>query len=155
MTVFISGSRSVKQLDECIIANLRHWIKKNIHINIGDCYGLDLLVQSFLAQSKYKNVTVYATNGKVRNNVGNWEIKNITSNYKEGTRDYYTEKDIAMSNDSDYAFVIWDGVSKGSYNNIVRMIRLHKIAVVYEYKVETSYIVQDFTDFISSSKYVG
>ena len=44
---------------------------------------------------------------------------------------FQTYKDEAMSNDSDFSFVIWDGKSKGSFANILRAIDSNKFAKVY------------------------
>ena len=46
-------------------------------------------------------------------------------------REKQTYKDEAMSTDSDFSFVIWDGKSKGSFANILRAINSNKFAKVY------------------------
>ena len=41
------------------------------------------------------------------------------------------EKDSAMTLDSSYSFIIWDGRSNGSYNNILRAIEHQKKIKLY------------------------
>lgn len=78
--VIIGGSISIKALDDKVIARLNGVINKNHTVLIGDAYGTDKEVQQYLASHKYKTVTVYACNNKVRNNIGAWNINNIQAN---------------------------------------------------------------------------
>lgn len=45
-------------------------------------------------------------------------------------RDYYVAKDIAMTEVSDVGLMLWDRVSRGTRNNILRMIGQGKKVVV-------------------------
>ena len=128
--VFIGGSISIKALDDNIIARLEGIINKNLTVLIGDAYGADKEVQQYFASHKYKAVTVYACNNRARNNVGAWNISNIQANGLYG-RELYTQKDIAMTNDCDIAFMIWDGKSVGTLNNIKRLRSQNKRCIVY------------------------
>tara|TARA_R110002049_G_scaffold164208_1_gene330263 strand:- start:210 stop:755 length:546 start_codon:yes stop_codon:yes gene_type:complete len=58
-------------------------------------------------------------------------------------RELQKEKDAAMTLDSDYSFVVWDGKSKGSYNNILRAIENNKKVKIY---------LNTENDFLESSK---
>lgn len=80
---------------------------------------------------KYANIFVYASNGKARNNIGHWNIKNITVPQNVYGFDFYKQKDIAMSKDADYGFMIWDGKSKGTLNNMVNLLNQEKFVLVY------------------------
>lgn len=128
--VFIGGSISIKALDDKVIARLNGVINKNYTVLIGDAYGTDKEVQQYLASHKYKTVTVYACNNKVRNNIGTWNINNIQANNLYG-RELYTQKDIAMTNDCDMALMIWAGKSIGTLNNIRRLRSNNKRCIVY------------------------
>jgi hypothetical protein len=119
MNVFISGSISINQLPDPAIKKIDSIISKNFTILIGDAKGVDLQVQKYLSGRNYNNVIIYSAGTEVRNNVGNWEIKKISSN-KKG-RELYTLKDIAMAEDADYGLMIWDGQSPGTLNNIKEM----------------------------------
>ena len=49
----------------------------------------------------------------------------------KGGRERQQEKDKAMTTDSQYSFVIWDGKSKGSYANILRAFEQDKKIKLY------------------------
>ena len=78
----------------------------------------------------YPFVTVYASNGKARNNIGNWNVKAIDVPSGIYGREFYTYKDVAMSNDCDFGLMFWDGKSQGTLNNIRRLIGLNKENIV-------------------------
>jgi hypothetical protein len=44
---------------------------------------------------------------------------------------YYAAKDLAMSEEADYGFMIWDGESAGTANNILNLLERGKKVVVY------------------------
>lgn len=110
--VFISGSRSVKALPAAAIEALESITAKGMTVLIGDCWGVDTLVQRWLKQRRYHSVVVYHV-ASCRNNLGGWP-----------TQAYFgaqTVKDRAMAADADHALVIWDGMSPGSQRNIAAM----------------------------------
>jgi putative RNA 2'-phosphotransferase len=76
----------------------------------------------------------------VRNNIGNWHIVATQSEIKSGY-DFYKQKDIAMANDCDYGFMIWDGKSRGTKNNIIRLVGNSKVCDVYLQSNEGEYAV--------------
>ena len=77
MKIFIAGARSNTIIDNIVIHKLRSICDKGFDVLVGDCYGIDTVVQSYFADHAYSNVTVYASNGRARNNVGRWPVKNI------------------------------------------------------------------------------
>ena len=123
--VFTGGSKSVAILDEKAKLKIDKYISDGAEILVGDCDGADKLIQEHLASQGYRNVTVYATDGKVRNNAGNWPVVNVPSNGETGY-EYYQLKDIRMAEDADEAFMIWDGKSRGTRFNIEKMQSLGK-----------------------------
>ncbi|HEY4538028.1 MAG TPA: hypothetical protein VIG45_06195 [Erysipelothrix sp.] len=131
--VFISGSISVKKLPISVMASLQKMIDNQLEILVGDASGIDELVQHFFAQQQYYNVTVYSITHKPRikrsSNFKSQYIEVVTESSRE--RERQRDKDAAMTNDSDYSLVIWDGFSKGSYANILRSIQQGKSARVY------------------------
>lgn len=133
MKIFIGGSISIKQLDSVAKDKLNKLIKENAEILVGDAYGVDSLIQKYCFDKGYKNVTIYTCNYQPRNNLGNFNTKHITAKGVFG-RDFYAQKDIAMSHDCDYAFMIWDGYSKGTLNNINRLSELNKTIDIYTTK---------------------
>jgi hypothetical protein len=131
MKIFLAGSRTVSKITLNIENRLFGIYKKGYTILVGDASGADAAIQHFFAQLGYRNVTVYASNGKARNNLGNWRVETISvPNYTKGF-DFYTMKDKAMANDACYGFMIWDGKSKGTFTNIVNLLNYKKKALVY------------------------
>ena len=126
MKIFLSGSISIKKLPFKAIEKIDSIIQNNYTILVGDAKGVDLNIQKYLLKKRYSNVNVYYAGNDIRNNLGNWETKRISSTHNEKGRDLYTLKDISMAQDSDYALMIWDGESKGTLNNIIEMKKLNK-----------------------------
>ena len=105
--------------------------QKNYDVVVGDCYGVDSLVQKFYANIGYRNIEIFASNGKARNNVGNWMVHNVPVPASVRGFEFYKQKDIAMANTADYGFMIWDGESKGTLNNMINLISRNKPVMVY------------------------
>lgn len=131
MKVFIAGARSIKILDDTVKKYILSVCKKEYEIFIGDCYGVDSLVQEFLCALKYKNVTVFASDGAARNNKGNWKVRNIKVMSAVSGFDFYKQKDIAMANESDCGIMVWDGKSRGTLNNIINLVFKNKPVLLY------------------------
>ena len=129
--IFIAGAKSINSLDAFVQKKLMSICQKNYDVVVGDCYGVDSLVQKFYANVGYRNIEIFASNGKARNNVGNWTVHNVP--VPAGVRgfEFYKQKDIAMANTADYGFMIWDGESKGTLNNMINLISRNKPVMVY------------------------
>ena len=134
MNVFISGSISVKSLDEKYLAFLEQIVEGNRTILIGDAYGVDKAVQEYLLGQNYLNVTVYFSGEKCRNNIGNWQTKQCPNPDNLTGRDFYQLKDKAMAEDCDCGLMFWDGKSKGTKRNIEQMNQLDKYYLVIDGK---------------------
>ena len=57
--VFVSGSRSVRALPQAAKTSLDKIIELGFTIIVGDCYGVDTLVQDYLASKGYQQVVVF------------------------------------------------------------------------------------------------
>lgn len=134
MKVFVGGSKSLKALPEEMLAKLREYMSQGAEFLVGDCWGADALIQSFLAEVNYRDVTVYATEGAARNNLGDWEVHAVKPDLSGWGRrfcrsdgyGYYHSKDKAMALDADFAYMAWDGRSKGTFVNLVTLALLGK-----------------------------
>ena len=73
---------------------------------------------------------MYAGNGKARNNIGSWAVRKVPVPPNVRGFDFYKQKDVAMANDADYGFMIWDGKSKGTLNNIIDPVTQNKTVLV-------------------------
>lgn len=132
-SVFISGSKSINSLDENIIESLENIIKKNIPVLIGDASGIDRIVQNYFSKKNYLNVTIYSIYNTPRYCVHNsFNKKQVHVPLKiKNEFEKQQEKDAAMTNESEYSFVIWDEKSRGSYSNIIRALELNKKTKIY------------------------
>lgn len=129
--VFFGGSRNLGRLNPALRTRLHNLITNKHTVLVGDANGVDKAVQSFFAEEGYRNVVVYCMDGECRNNVGNWETKPIDSGGRKKDFAYYAMKDAQASVDADYGFMIWDGESKGTLNNVLNLIQQGKPALVY------------------------
>lgn len=126
MKIFIGGSKTINVLSQETITALEEICLRGYEILIGDCFGADFLVQKFLCERGYNNVTVYASEGKVRHNEGDFPVKDIPVNRNINGFEYYRQKDFAMEKDADCALMLWDGKTRGTLCNIEDMKSLNK-----------------------------
>lgn len=88
----------------------------------------------------------FASNGKARNNIGHWSIHNVNvPSYIRGF-DFYKQKDIAMANEADYGFMIWDGESRGTLNNVINLVSQNKKVLVYLVGSREMITIKSFDD---------
>jgi adenine-specific DNA-methyltransferase len=133
MKVVISGSRSISVLPLSAIQSLDKIIEQGYEILVGDAPGIDLLVQQYLKSKDYKAVTVFHAYQKPRNNAGFYVVK-VDGNY--------TDRDKFMCSIADFGLAIWDGVSKGTAQNIKRV---PKTKVIQPFKVGNIKVVNKKT----------
>lgn len=129
--VFFGGSRNLGRLNPAIRTRLRNLITNKHTVLVGDANGVDKAVQSFFSAEGYRDVVVYCVDGECRNNVANWPIKAVDSGGRKKDFAYYALKDAQMSLDADHGFMIWDGESKGTLNNILNLVLQGKPVLVY------------------------
>jgi hypothetical protein len=130
-TVFLSGSITITRLNNVILARLQNIIDKQFAIVVGDANGADKALQKHLTTVQYPHVTVFCAGNVCRNNLGNWSVKHISVDANITGRAFYTQKDKAMAQLADYGFVLWDGKSPGSFNNVLEFLKQRKKALVY------------------------
>ena len=147
MKVFIGGSIGIDYLDYTITDELDKYISGELEIFVGDAYGVDKLIQKYLDKQGYKNVKIYASNGRARNNIGLWKVQAIEVPNSVYGREFYTYKDFAMSTDCDFGFMIWDGKSRGTQANILRLINMNKGVNVYLPYLCQMKSINDYKDY--------
>ncbi len=128
--VFIGGSRRLSRLNNNIKNRINNIIKNKYTILIGDANGTDKSVQKYLFSKGFKNVLVFCMDGECRNNVGNWDTRNVITNNNKKDFNYYTAKDLQMAKETDYGFMIWDAKSPGTLNNIINLLKGNKKVLV-------------------------
>lgn len=131
MTVFISGSMQIKNLDAKVKTRIENIITSDFKIILGDADGVDSSIQTYLAEKNAKNVVVYCSGVQARNNLGKWPVIRIESDHSVGSRAFYTAKDLELANDSDYGFMIWDTKSTGTLSNVIELMKRKKKSVIY------------------------
>lgn len=128
-TVVIGGSRKIGRLSNVALKKIDEFMSKGYKIIIGDANGVDKQVQFYLHSKGYRNVEVFCVNGLCRNNIGNWNVRSISSKYKGFKA--FSERDRKMVEEADIGFFIWDGKSKGTKANIYNMLSKGKPIWVY------------------------
>ena len=129
--VFIGGSRCVSHLSADVMRRLDRIIDERLAVLVGDADGADKAVQGYLRTKRYGRVEVFCSGGVCRNNIGDWPIRAIDVQGKKRDFAFYARKDRAMSREAAYGFMIWDGASRGTLLNALRLIRQEKAVVVY------------------------
>jgi hypothetical protein len=129
--VFIGGSRHVSRLGSPIRKRIDNIVAKNLPVVIGDANGADKAVQTYLYGKGYSNVEVFCSDGKCRNNVGNWNVRSIPVDGHDRGVQFYSAKDRAMTHAADIGLMVWDGKSAGTLLNVMRLISLKKKVVIY------------------------
>ena len=91
---------------------------------------MDKAVQKYLADVHYDNVTVYCSGDTSRNNIGQWETRNVSVGESKKNFQFYAAKDREMAQQAEFGLMIWDGKSPGTILNILRLVRASKKAVL-------------------------
>ena len=130
-TIFVGGSKTFRQLPETVCKDLNEIIRKGHHVVVGDCRGADTLIQTYLNERGYQNVTVYASGDRARNNVGNWKVCNISITQELSSHEFFREKYLAMADAVDYGVIIWHGRFEGTFHKIRALHDKGKEAKIY------------------------
>lgn len=131
MKVFVAGPRAITKLNNDVKDRLLSVISKGYTVLVGDANGVDRLTQQYLLEQQYKDVIVYASNGVARNNLGYWPVKSVAVMSGIKGFEFYAYKDRQMAADADYGFMIWNGKSKGTLNNIINLTKASKRVLLY------------------------
>lgn len=129
--VFIGGSRQLGNLNKAVRERADNIMSSSDLILVGDANGADKAIQTYLAEKLYPHVIVFCAGMECRNNIGQWETINILPNRQQRDFKFYAARDKRMSAEADYGFMLWDGKSKGTLNNIVSLLERHKSVLVY------------------------
>jgi hypothetical protein len=146
MNVFIAGPRAISSLNERIVPRLENIITSNLNVLVGDASGIDKEIQAYFSLRNYRNVLVFASNGIVRNNVGNWPVRTVESDSHTRGFDFYAAKDRMMAQNADYGLMMWNGESKGTLNNIINLVSLGKKTVLFFYPREHFFTINSMDD---------
>ncbi|EFG0717153.1 hypothetical protein BG821_000984 [Escherichia coli] len=145
-TVFVAGSITIKKLDPLIVERLKKIVDKNFNVIVGDASGVDSSVQLELKQLGYSATTVFTSDAKARNNFGAWPVKLVKSNFRPGTRDFYTAKDIKMAETADCGLMVWDTKSPGTLSNVIELLSRKKNSAVFINKTREFVLIKEPKD---------
>lgn len=129
--VFFGGSRRLARLNQQVKERASNLIDEGFLVLIGDANGADKAIQKFFAERAYPNVIVFHTGTSCRSNLGKWRTHSVAVERTERGFAYYAAKDLAMSQEADYGFMIWDGESAGTINNVLNLLERGKKVLVY------------------------
>ena len=130
MKTFIASSNRIKALNDAILIQLQTIIMRENVILIGDCRGADTAVQQYLADMAYPDVTVYASGYSVHCNIGGWNVRHIPAPNDVTGYEFYRQKDYALAKDADCGLILWDGKSKATKDNFIRLVEQNKPATL-------------------------
>jgi hypothetical protein len=131
MKVFMGGSRHISKLNQNIRQGLDETLKTNPLVLVGDANGSDKAIQQYLFQRRYQDVNVFCSGEYCRNNLGNWNVRHVQSGRSSKDFAFYAAKDKEMSVEADWGFMLWDGKSKGTLNNILSLLENRKKVSVF------------------------
>lgn len=129
--VFLGGSRKINRINIDIKERLQNIMNQQFVVLIGDANGADKAFQRFFNENNYKNVFIYCSGNGCRNNLGNWESIKIGNESKTKNLKFYMMKDEEMANKAEYGFMLWDGKSSGTINNVLNLLSNQKKTLVY------------------------
>lgn len=145
-SVFFCGSREIGPIVSITdipvaLSELLDCVHNYRKILVGDCTGIDELVQRYLLEIGYKNVEVY-TSGDVRVYLDtDWKLIECQADRKikdnlpldEYMRAFHAVKDIVMCQNCDKMVAVWNGNSRATKENINRIISLNKSYYIIEF----------------------
>ena len=121
----------IKTIDQKIKDRIDNIINSGFAIVVGDADGADCAIQSYLLSKNAIDVTIYCSGLNARNNVGGWPVKTIETKHTEGSRQFFTAKDLAMADIADYGLMIWDNKSTGTLSNVIELLAREKKSLVF------------------------
>jgi hypothetical protein len=135
--VFIAGSMNIKHLDSKVKARIDNILTQDFEVVVGDADGADTSVQAYLFGNGTRRVTVFCSGQSPRNNVGNWPVQRVESSHAEGSRAFFTAKDLRMAEIADFGLMIWDTKSTGTLSNVIELLVRKKKSVVFVNKAKS------------------
>ncbi|MDB5576414.1 MAG: hypothetical protein JWR80_1590 [Bradyrhizobium sp.] len=141
--LFLSGSRSISRLSPMFEQRLANALSVGLHIVVGDAYGADAAMQTFLAGQGARRVTVHCSGRQPRHNVGGWSVQTVDSHARAGSRAFFAAKDVVMARSADFGLMLWDGESTGTLNNLINLLGRKCISVVHIAPAARSMVVAD------------
>lgn len=134
--VFIAGSMNIKHLDPKVKERIDKIVEQDLEVVVGDADGADTSVQWHLFNLGGSRATVFCAGPTPRNNVGNWPVVSVSTKHAEGSRAFFTAKDLRMAEVADFGLMIWDAKSTGTLSNVIELLTRKKTSVVFVNKAK-------------------
>jgi hypothetical protein len=153
MKVFIGGSRKISRLSSEVCQKLDQILAKHLPVVIGDAPGVDKSVQQYLHAKGYRDVEVFCSGTRCRNNVGGWPTREVAVDSSRRDFDFYAKKDLRMAQEASFGLMIWDGESAGTLMNVLRLIKQNKTVSILEIPKDTAHELKseaEWSDFFST-----
>lgn len=129
--VFLGGSRDVTRFDAEVKHRLARIVEKHLPVLVGDANGADKAVQRYLSEQHFERVEVFAADTSPRNNLGGWPVRVVRPTHTWRDFDYYATKYRAMAAEATVGLMLWNGQSRGTLLNVLRLAAGGKPVVVY------------------------
>ena len=68
--------------------------------------------------------------------MGDWPVQRVETSHSEGSRAFFTAKDIRMADVADIGLMIWDTKSTGTLSNVIELLARKKKSVVFVNKAK-------------------
>lgn len=130
-TVFIAGSMNIKHLDLKVRERIDNIVASKLDVTVGDADGADTSIQQYLVSLGYSKITVYCSGSNPRNNIGDWVVHFVETKHAQGSRSFFTAKDLVMAEVADFGLMIWDTKSTGTLSNVIELLARKKKSVVF------------------------
>jgi hypothetical protein len=129
--VFVGGSRQVTGLEAAVCDRLDRIVARDLPVLVGDAGGADEAVQRYFGARGFGRVTVFSTDIRPRHNVGDWPVRVISAERARKGVALHASTDRAMAAEATVGLMLWDGASRGTLMNILRLASQDKPVVVY------------------------
>lgn len=146
-TIFISGSMRIENIHADVRSKLDEIINSQVDIIVGDADGVDASFQMFLNTRQYRNVTIYCSGLDVRNNIGRWPVRSISTDKRCNSRLFYVAKDLEMASKCDFGLMVWDSRSTGTLSNVIELLKQKKRSTVFVDKLQKFLEITDVASF--------
>jgi len=144
MKVFIAGPRVISKLTTDVKERLMNIYNKNFSVVVGDASGVDKAIQQYFYELKYPHVNVFASRGRARNNIGKWTVQGVEVPSHIKGFEFYAAKDLKMAEYADYGFMIWNGKSRGTLNNMINLLNMNKKTLLYFIPKKEFYCINNY-----------
>lgn len=134
--VFIAGSMNIKHLDPKVKERIDNIVAQDFEVVVGDADGADTSIQQYLVNHGTTRTIVFCSGERPRNNVGHWPVQCVETSHSQGSRAFFTAKDIRMAEVADIGLMIWDTKSTGTLSNVIELLARKKKSVVFVNKAK-------------------